>query len=301
MYSLRRSCLYLQHSSVSLTWGDIDMMKRAPAVWAVVLFVGTIFAASSFAGSFGVNITVFDKVGSGSGWYGAQEDQEVEPGMVYTQAWDLEGFFLKGDMLSMIGGFNFRNGVLDDGHTFVSGDIFIDINGDANYGDPNFNPGNTEPISNSLYKWDYVIQLPKNSSDPATYNVYAIGDTAQLNPVYYFPGAYNRASNPWTYSSGGTLLDSGSFSYSSYTQNNGSDPSGSSLQGASAADPHYVVGGFDLSFLPSGTDFTAHFTMECGNDNLIGQGTTAPEPATLVLLGIGLAGLAGFARFSKRN
>ena len=57
-----------------------------------------------------VDITIFDQMSSGTGWWGQQENNEVEPGCVGGQQWDLEGFYLDQDtaMLYMIGGYNFR-------------------------------------------------------------------------------------------------------------------------------------------------------------------------------------------------
>jgi len=61
-----------------------------------------------------------------------------------------------------------------------------------------------------------------------------------------------------------------------------------------------LLDGFDLSFLDHGTEFYSHYTMECGNDNLMGKGTVVPEPATLLLLGVGLLGMAYLKRTAKK-
>ena len=58
---------------------------------------------------------------------------------------------------------------------------------------------------------------------------------------------------------------------------------------------YYYATGFDLSFLGVNQEFIAHFTMGCGNDNLMGRGSV-PEPSTMFLIGTGFFGLAAVSR-----
>jgi hypothetical protein len=91
---------------------------------------------------------------NGNANYGMGEDQEVEPGMAWDQQWDLEGFFLKGKTLSMVGGFNFKTGGYDRyrDRYWGSGDIFFDVDGTPQYGTdiPNGTENGNLPVSNTF-------------------------------------------------------------------------------------------------------------------------------------------------------
>ena len=228
------------------------------------------------------NITINDEkgyVGVGQGG----EDQETEPGMINSQDWDLEGFLLTGNNLSMVGGFNFAASA--PGYNYTSGDIFIDTTGDAEYGDDT-----DSSVIN--YGYDYVIHV-ENWAVGNQYYVYALDPSgSSLTAVY--EDLNDPDSNPWRFNPGSeTLIESDTYTYTL-----GLTDSQTGFSGGS----HYMVSGFDLGFLAHGTDFTAHFTMQCGNDNLMGSGTTpTPEPASMLLLGTGLIGMAGIGRKKFAN
>ena len=90
------------------------MLKRS------ILTLSIVSTLSLVGGQvFGKNITIFDGETSNSQTYYqgtgvAREDQEVEPPSSINggvQQWDLEAMLLNGSKLTMVGGYNFINGV----------------------------------------------------------------------------------------------------------------------------------------------------------------------------------------------
>ena len=243
-------------------------------------------ATTVLAYDFGSNITIYDGSSSElSGWHGKNEDQEVEPGDATGQVWDLEGFFLDGSSLTMVGGFDFINGV--SGYSYESGDIFIDT--DGNYTSTGGSSSNGYENVNSNFGYEYVLDMDFANG---TYDVYALSSDDTTVTVYY---SQNDASNPFRYVSGGeTVLSGLSFGYLSGLSDNDTGLLG---------DTHNAVT-VDIGFLAGvipGEDFTAHFTIGCGNDNLMGKGTApVPEPTTILLSGLGLLGM-GFLLRRKHN
>src|SRR6185369_4065807 len=102
-------------------------------LFLVTLIYCLVPAVSQADTVYGTNITVPDNLGTGG------EDNETEPGTTQSQEWDLEAFFFKNNILSMVGGYDFKNGVTAGGTTYRTGDVFLDTNKNALYG--NNTPG----------------------------------------------------------------------------------------------------------------------------------------------------------------
>ncbi|MBN2037588.1 MAG: PEP-CTERM sorting domain-containing protein [Chitinispirillaceae bacterium] len=265
----------------------------------MVMMAGAVIFA---AGVFADDITIYDGNSdngsySGGGWYnngwkydtrGVKEDHEVEPNCIGSQVWDLEAFTLdQNNNLGMVGGYNFNNGV----ENVRGGDIFIAVDNAPVYGKSNRGSGSGNSIVNNAFNYDYAIDLVFNEDGTGgTYYVYELTEASTVT-VYY---GQNDESNPWQYNSGGTLKESGTFAYAT----NLSDSDVGFVGGS-----HYQISGIDLSFIGGDKEFWAHYTMECGNDNLMGRGTThaVPEPGSLLLFGTGLLGLIGISVIRRKK
>ncbi len=143
-------------------------MRKSVLVLFVTACCLVLVAGNALALDLGANITIWDGMGSDA------EDNEVEPGCVQAQKWDLEAFFLNDSTLTMVGGYNFRAG--EGG--YASGDIFIDVNGDAKYGPANTGSGGGNSITTNTFGYDYVLDL--DFSD-LTYTVYGLTDASTLS------------------------------------------------------------------------------------------------------------------------
>lgn len=262
------------------------------------LLLGTLLSSAvATATPLGQSITISDNNIWGVGWYGDHEDNETEgnPTTLRGQQWDLEGMYLDLSKLTMVGGYDFRNGTTHNNITYRSGDLFIDTNGDIVYGFPDLGGSGKGGTISNIFGYDYVIDF----NDAMThYTVRSLTAGSTLARVTDVP-----ASNAWRYSSGGTALAG----YSNLALNYGlldvsvysllsTYGSGPGLQGYLGDNNHYFLD-VNVGFLAPGTDATFHYTMECGNDALMGHAHIPDGGSTILLL---LGGLSVFT-FVRRK
>ena len=257
------------------------------------LATGIVVSALMFSAS-ADNITIADGSTSpqsgylwNAAWMGTNaEDNEVEPGCQTGQNWDLEAFLLNGTTLTVVSGYDLKNGF--DGT--AAGDLFVDVGGDAGY--------------------DYVYDIDWSGG---TYRLFEIDGNGTIQNITMSPeNTLNSASNPVGYvPAQGQNAPSYSLDYQAHIHSGQAlvtatgDAAAEALKGANnwngAFNDYHNIASFDVSQF-SGTDATFHLTMSCGNDNLMGKShIPVPEPASLSLILLGLLNLGGLMIARKKR
>lgn len=200
------------------------------------------------------------------------------------QAFDAEYLFYKLDgntlSLGLQAGFDLETGkVVHSGKNYWAGDLALSFDGDAS-------------------NYEYAVDFGLLTKD---YNQNLVGGPTGINPAgLYSVTAWNTGVYYGFTSSNPFAMDSGDLKGVLSANISGDDTVGGDLS-------YYRIVSFNLSDIgivaDNGFALDGHWTMSCGNDAINGKTEIAPvpEPASMLLLGTGLVGLAGICERKRRR
>ena len=232
-----------------------------------ICFIGIICGLLSYTTATATNITVDGSFGQ-SEWVGYSTNDDgvgsggyVNPGYG-GQAYDVEHTGLYFDSNTLYFGLQTGFDLVNGTTAYQPGDFALDVNGDNAF--------------------DYAIDYTIATDGSVALSVYDVTEWT------------NTAISAWETifeMSSGTLIGTGTGAFSSGDFNN-----------VDGGISYVLEGNLDMNLFSDwngSDDITLQWTMGCGND--VGTVTSAPvpEPATLLLFGTGLVGLAGFTRKKK--
>ena len=161
------------------------------------------------------------------------------------------------------------------------GDLFISTNGfSTTLGDPS-----KTDTRDSGEQWEYVAVLDNRTGFSGSISLFSVDKTkilgSNLNGLPEEGWIY-RANQEWAYNS----LNEGAIGGGTWARSN-----------------NMLSFSFNIpQSWQNPTQFGFHWGMSCGNDIIEGGATApVPEPATMLLFGTGLAGLAGLSRRRKNK
>ena len=251
------------------------MKKLLAGFCALLMFLAVVNIAQanniSIDGSFDETVEwaghYFDDDGVGNNGY-------VGPGYG-GQAYDLEymGLYEDGGTLyfGLQSGFDLVDG--EPVYGYDPGTFGLDVDGDGNY--------------------EYAIDYSVVGND-VTYDLY---DTT-TGGIWLDPAVpAHIGSTPWKYD------PQGQSSILQWTETGGYGEHMDLANNSDGGKSYVLEGSIGLSELAlwNGGEIELHYTMECGNDVANQTEEPTPEPATVALLGMGMAGLVGMGLRKRRK